>query len=403
MALADTGRAIGAVTRHLVQQLTTATGLSVNVGRPEQGRSAGQRFNLFLYEIEFDPHLKNHALDEGLPPPLWLVLKYLITAFDSGGDSDTAEALDFLGAGLRALQQASIMSFANLTLPVDPDLLPLVDNPEPLHLTFDEATADMLSKIMQGTDEQYRMSAAFQVRPVMIATGEPPSYSLLVGVDYTAAPPAVIGEQGVQNAVLPSLGPVLDRVEPATFEPGDEITLHGSDLHLAGLRVQLGPVELPVIAQRADELRCRLDPAAVDPAVISAGSHPLAVVQPLPFGRSRSSNLLIAHLRPILDTVTLVPPVSPSTVPPVGVYADFDIQGRLLGLDRDDTYAALYRNGAVVRMLDTLVAAPGSPPPQTLRRVSMHAADAVPPGDYLVLIRVNGVQARSALPLSLTP
>ena len=37
----------------------------------------------------------------------------------------------------------------------------LVDNPEPLKITFDRADAELLSKIMQGTDEKYRVSAAF--------------------------------------------------------------------------------------------------------------------------------------------------------------------------------------------------------------------------------------------------
>jgi hypothetical protein len=44
----------------------------------------------------------------------------------------------------------------------------LQDNPEPLKLSFDETTAELISKIMAGTDERYRLSMAFQVRPVMI-------------------------------------------------------------------------------------------------------------------------------------------------------------------------------------------------------------------------------------------
>ena len=36
--------------------------------------------------------------------------------------------------------------------------------PEPLKLSFDGAGVDLLSKVMQGTDERYRLSMAFQVR-----------------------------------------------------------------------------------------------------------------------------------------------------------------------------------------------------------------------------------------------
>jgi len=44
-----------------------------------------------------------------------------------------------------------------------------------MKITFDNATTELLSKVMQGTDEKYRFSAAFEVRPVMIAGTTPPS------------------------------------------------------------------------------------------------------------------------------------------------------------------------------------------------------------------------------------
>ena len=79
MALADTAKAIGAVTDAISQRLGTKTGLAVTVGRPEPTLpvTSGDRLNLFLYEIQFDASLKNVSLDEGQRPPLWLVLKYL--------------------------------------------------------------------------------------------------------------------------------------------------------------------------------------------------------------------------------------------------------------------------------------------------------------------------------------
>ena len=78
------------------------------------------------------------------------------------------------------------LSFLRLDPLVAPDVrLALENNPEPLKLTFDESSAELLSKIMQGTDERYRLSVAFQVRPVMIVPGSRRASSLLVGVDYT--------------------------------------------------------------------------------------------------------------------------------------------------------------------------------------------------------------------------
>jgi len=50
---------------------------------------------------------------------------------------------------------------------------PLRDNPNELKITFDAATVELLSKLMQGPDQRYRCSAAFQVRPVLIVPAEP--------------------------------------------------------------------------------------------------------------------------------------------------------------------------------------------------------------------------------------
>ena len=119
----------------------------------------------------------------------------------SKGTRDTIEAHELLGQGVAALQDANFLT--------------LQGNLEPLKLTFDEATADLLSKIMQGTDERYRLSVAFQIRPVAIMTSAEPHASLLVGIDYTTSPETIIGKDAVGIDVLPSLGPRLSSVEVA--------------------------------------------------------------------------------------------------------------------------------------------------------------------------------------------
>ena len=65
MALADSSRAIGAVTGLLTERIEHLTSHNVTVGRPEPPSANGgienPRVNLFLYEALFDPHLKKHA------------------------------------------------------------------------------------------------------------------------------------------------------------------------------------------------------------------------------------------------------------------------------------------------------------------------------------------------------
>jgi len=402
MPRAATGKAIGKVTELIRQYLDLRTNIATTVGRPEPptGEIAKPRLNLFLFEAHFDPSLKNLPIDNGQIPPLWMVLKYLITAFDEDGESDTANAHEHLGEGLRGLQELSHLSTSDITLPASLGIEPaLEDNPEILKITFDEAPSDLLARLMQGADEKYRFSMAFQVRPVMIVPEERPDYSLLVGVDYSDDPPETIGGEGIRVPVLPSMGPKLHVVDPPVVEPGDTLTLQGTDLHLADLSVHFGPAELDVTAQQTEWLRCRVDGAIAGGEVISAGSHSLSVVQQLPGGRSRRSNLLIASLKPTLGTTTFAMNPDPD------VFGRIMLEGTLLGTESDDVIVALYREGEVAGIFDRVEsteAPPGAPPitPQTQRYVSI---EDVPPGTYRVLLRVNGQQAMNSPTVEVSP
>ena len=115
MALADSGKAIGAVTR-LLQDHLIRRGFDVSIGKPEDAaqNDSNEKLNLFLYETAFDPQLRNLSLRDGEPPPLWLVLKFLLTAFDITESSDTAAAHDLLGQGLAALHELSFLPLDSL-------------------------------------------------------------------------------------------------------------------------------------------------------------------------------------------------------------------------------------------------------------------------------------------------
>ncbi|SFO68877.1 Protein of unknown function [Variovorax sp. OK605] len=388
MALVDSGRAIGAVTR-LLQDHLIRRGFDVSIGKPEDAASnnANAKLNLFLYETGFDPHLRNHALHTGQPAPLWLVLKYLLTAFDRVEDSDSADAHELLGRGLGALHELNFLALDAAVAPAVAQALE--NNPEPLKLSFDDSGVELLSKIMQGTDERYRLSVAFEMRPVMIVPGTDPASSLLVGVNYETTPNTIIGGEGVQVDVQPTLGPSLDRVEPDAFEAGDSFTLFGDDLNGSDLEAVLDGVVLTVTGRRPDRMQVRAEgsPAVTpvaDGTVISAGEHPLIVRRRLSPTRTRSSNLVAARLLPTLTGAAMAG-------------GDLTLSGNLLGTDADDVIVALLRNGVAVRQFDTVIAsgAPAAPPWQRTLTVPGVAA-AVGAGVYRVVLRVNGQQARSS-------
>src|SRR5258706_258829 len=147
MALVNTSRAIGAVSQMLRERLTAAlTATVVTVGRPEPASASGVagnlRLNLFLYEVHLDEFLKNESLDEGQPAPLWLVLRYLLTAFDEQGESDSEAAQNVVGAAMRAVHGINFLE------PTAGAAAPLQDNPNRLKATFDPANVELLSKLM---------------------------------------------------------------------------------------------------------------------------------------------------------------------------------------------------------------------------------------------------------------
>jgi hypothetical protein len=392
MAAADSARAIGAVTR-LVRDHLIRRGFEVSVGKPEDAADTNlnAKLNLFLYETAFDPNLRNVELRRGDPPPLWLVLKYLLTAFDADEDSDSADAHELLGRGIAALQELSLL---RLVEPVIPSVqAALQDNPEPLKLSFDDSGTELLSKIMQGTDERYRLSMAFQVRPVMIVPAAPTRSTLLVGVDYSVAPQSVIGEDGIVIDVIPSLGPTLDRIAPTAFEAGSQVELFGGDLHGAQIEVVLGDQPLTITEQRADRLLVTVEGTPPAPiasgTTLSAGELALAVRRRLSPTRVRTGGVQLAKLLPAVTGVALVG-------------NDLQVSGTLLGRGpleaaTDDVVVALFRDGAAQRLFDTVADTSG----QNLLVVPGVASAGLPAGEYLVIVKVNNMQARFSPPVVL--
>lgn len=402
MALAATTHAIGAISRLLVDHLNRRTSLPVAVGRPEDSSGVTTpTLNLFLYETAFDPGLKNQPLVEGQPPPLWLTLKYLLTGFDGAGNSDSEDAHDVLGQGLSALQELAFLGLDNAVAPNVRNALE--DNPETLKLTFDECNADLVNKITQASDDEYRLSIAFQVRPVMIVPPERPRFSLLVGVDSTTTPPSLT-ERPVGVDVIASLGPQLTQVHPDEFLIGEEIELRGTDLHLSNLHAFLGPVELGITAQWPDRLRVRVETVLQSGTLISAGEHPLVLRQFLPAtGRSRASNTVLGRLLPTVNSAAVGPVAVDAAL---NVTATIDFTGFLLGRNEDTILVALYRNGAVANLFDIVkpLPAPGDPPDnQQQLTLSITPTARVLQGTYQVIVIVNGQQSPQSPAVVLAP
>jgi hypothetical protein len=371
MALLDSQEAIGAVSELLRTRVSARlNSLNVLVGRPELAATAGngRKLNLFLYRIAFDPHLRNEPLDRGQEPPLWVVLHYLLTAFDDAKESDSVDAHRLLGRGMAALQEMNV---------VMPQVPALARNPEPLKITFDDADVELLSKLMQGTDEKYRISAAFQVRPVMIAPDSPASYAPLV---KSVGPPATPGVE-----VLPNLGPRLLALAPERFAAPATLTLTGLDL--GGVdQLTFGPLSLPPTVAPDGTVTATL-PAA---AALSAGAYPVAVSRLLASGHRLGSDPLLAHLLPKLATAVPGALAAVSATDP-RLHGPLSLTGERLGGPDDSIFVAFYGGGALRLALEAVGTAA-----QTGLTVTVPLEKALAPGPYLILLRVNGEQADDA-------
>lgn len=416
MALADTGKAISHVTGqiqyHLALRLVSPkvpSGFQVTVGRPETTHST-QGLNLFLYEAVFDASLKNFSIIEGQPPPLWLVLRYLLTPFagTQEKDSDSLKALEYLGLGVQVLQD---LNFPQLTATYREAL---EENPEPLKITFLDATVDLLSKFLQSNDEKYHFSIPFEVRPVMIAPELPPESSLLVGMDYSKISPSprVDEEMGVHIDVTPSLGPVVSKVEPLIVDLEDRVTVSGQNLQAGNLGIALGNAGFEFSAQAPGQVMFDVTGEVADGQLVSAGSLPLSVVKQLSNGRLRSSNPVILKLRPKLTDVVVANITStphPFDTGKVVVTARLTLQGNLLGAFKDDVVLAFYKDGQVAGFVDASGHDPAdiaTTEPQKQQKelvVGLKKEHKLAAGEYRLILIVNGQQAKYSPLVNMVP
>jgi hypothetical protein len=351
MSIADSKNAISAVTRFLVDGLQRSGSPSVEVGPPRTAaRAGGQRLNLFLYRVGVDPQLHGMPLEEGQKPALWLVLHYLLTAFDEQ-DSDSLKAQQMLGQALASLQALNFLG-------APPDDRALVNNPEPLKINLTDASADTLSHLMQG--DAFRLSASFEVRPVMIVSEQ----TNPVPIRQTAS------EEPLH--AVPGIGLQLLRLLPAAFEAGQRLVLEGRDLESTEF-VLLGPLQLAAQQVSPDQIQIDL-PGQI---TLSAGAYPVSVAQLMPGGKLRASNALLGTLLPGI-TSALADKARGRIV----------LEGRLLGGLSDDISVALCRDHQTLLQFDVV----GSND-QTRLVIDIPPHFPLPDGSYQVLLQVNGAQA----------
>lgn len=217
---------------------------------------AGQRINLYLYQLSENGSLKNQEIPgQGHPgayghPPLSLDLLYLLTAFgsnDTNPDSDL-QAQQSLGDAMRVFHDFPLITDSmhvggNPEAPLILDTA-LVGEFERLKITLQPATVDEFAKIWSAMPlAQFRRSVAYQVSMIQIESLSPRRPTLPVRERRVYALPLetpLIAE--VRRA------PPFEGLAAAVAESGDTILILGQKLAGEGVNVRLGETSIPIAA-----------------------------------------------------------------------------------------------------------------------------------------------------------
>ncbi|WP_018185023.1 DUF4255 domain-containing protein [Kaistia granuli] len=229
----------------------------------------GARINLYLYQVQENPHLANQEIPGSGSggygrPPLALDLRYLMTthsAIETTADADL-NAQTLLGDAMRVLHffgnriDALNVTRATAGTIGDPILDPaLAGEYERVKLRLHPGSLDDITKLWSAlSEENFRRSVVYEVKVVQIETTEP----------ARRAPPV----QSRQVLSGPNRRPVVRRayVTPIGSEPigemrvsvGEEISIEADAANAERIYVRLGgldPIRLPPSADGRYRIR----------------------------------------------------------------------------------------------------------------------------------------------------
>jgi hypothetical protein len=367
--------------------------VTVTIAPPDVSVSGvtGRRVNLYLYQVTENASLKNQEIPgQGHPgaygnPPLSLILLYLLTAYgtsDDGADADL-EAQQILGDAMRVFHEYPIVTDAlhEGDDPLAPQLLDtrLLDASERVKISMIPAALENLSSLWSALPQaSFRRSVIYQVSVVQIESRRLRRAPLPVRERriHTFPLETPLVEEIVRE-------PPLAGVHAAVAQTSDTVVLRGHNFGRAGVRVRIGESLTAVASPRPDRIELAV------PTTLTAGVHLVQVIRDLLLSgapgdpptahRGAASNVVPLLVIPRLVGVAPSPavagdPVTVTVDPPVGA-----------------------RQEKVLLVGDRTVAAepvlPDAPPSATVVFRLPTGAAAIPAGNYLVRVRIDGAES----------
>jgi hypothetical protein len=265
--------------------------------------------------------------------------------------------------------------------PADPLILDatLVGEFERLKITLKPASLDDFSKIWSALQQSnFRRSIAYQASVVQIDSGRPRRSALPVRERRIHAVP-------LQTPFIARIlrDPPFEGVAQAIAESGDTIVIEGALLSGATTTVRISGTPVPPVTQQDSRL------TVVVPATLPAGLHTVQIVRELPFPTTPGTTVLHrgfeSNVAPLQVIPRLVSPLPPGAGAGATVTATIAPQ-----VSPQQRTSLLFGDFEVPRQ----PVAPGTPPSSTVDFQLPAGLVAIPPGTYVVRVRVDGAESR---------
>jgi hypothetical protein len=402
----------------------TVAGTSVTMQPPDEARSANpppeRQLNLYLYQVMPNAAYRNADVPRQLrpgetgQPPLALNLYYLLTAYAV----DDAQPIShrILGRAMAVLNDHPVLGRREIET-----ALPgtgLGDQFERIRLSLQPLALEDIFKLWSGFQTHYRLSAAYEATVVLIESSRPVS---------TPAPvlqrgPDDAGNPSTAGVSLPSIRELRLPRGKSSVTLGDELLIVGQNLDgVASVRFTLidprsnvvTPIVLlpPAVEATKDGIKVTLPNDAAAAAAWTAGFYTVAVVV------TRNQQSWSSKEDPRLAVAPSIEHVAPANTVARNPQGDVTIaitckpNVRIAKVDdqhmRFDQHVELLL-GSTSRKI-TLApppappAPPAQPPASTDQLVFTFHVDPNEVGEYLMRLRIDGVDSVPLDPASDVP
>ncbi len=365
-------------------------GLAVTTLPPDLARKGHSdlQLNVFLYQTAVNAGWRNRDMPgvvragESAAPALALNLYYLVTAYGKGETDAQNDTHRVLGAAMSVLHDHAVLDRTDIEASIAGN--DLAKQFESLRITWQPMSLDEISKLWTVFQTHYRVSAAYEVTVVLIDSHVPVKSALPVlarGADDRGATAVAAAAPVLEGIVLP-------RSQPAA-RLGEALSLLGRQLSLADTKVRFTSARL---AQSVE-----LDPQAGSDGALALtlpAADPLALWAPGFY--SVGLVLRPAGLPTIVSNEIAFALAPQIVVGPIVVGTDSNANlTRTLTVTCTPRIAAGQR---VLLLLGDMQVAPIEPPPPpnpdlTQPTELAFAVQAIPAGDYVVRLRVDGVDS----------